>query len=358
MDLVIFGAQGMALGAYKAIQCLYPQRNVSCFIVSGLGGNAPKLAGIPVKELSSFADGLSQDEKDNVEVLIATPENVMPEIEQILDRFGLHCYVRLDSMRFAELMERYYLVSGSFRPLSALPVGFHKCSCQVFMAKFYKDRPLTQSYQRGDWIIPIQVGAALCDERVADVLDCDGDNISAKNVNYSELTGLYWIWKNKLQKSEDCQYYGLAHYRRVLELSDDDWLRLADNQVDVVLPYPMPYEPDIEMHHRRYLKDADWNALLIALKTLQPEYAEAFSDILKQQYLYNYNIVLARRQVLADYCDWLFPILELTEQLSAPKGSERADRYIGYMGETLTTLYFMYNRNKLNIVHAGCRFLT
>lgn len=33
----------------------------------------------------------------------------------------------------------------------------------------------------------------------------------------------------------------------------------------------------------------------------------------------------------------LFPILERTEQLSIPRGWERCDRYIGYLGENLMT---------------------
>lgn len=50
-----------------------------------------------------------------------------------------------------------------------------------------------------------------------------------------------------------------------------------------------------------------------------------------------------------------FPILMRTEELSVPKGSERRDRYLGYMGETLLTLYFMKNAERLNVVHAECR---
>ena len=71
--------------------------------------------------------------------------------------------------------------------------------------------------------------------------------------------------------------------------------------------------------------------------------------------MYNYNVILAKKDVLRDYCSWLFPILERTEELSDPKGSERADRYIGYMAETLETLYFMNNADKLKISHASCK---
>lgn len=360
MDLVIYGAQSMALGAYEAIHNLYPSREVKCFLVTRQGNNACSLRGIPVVELEVYADSLTQSEKDDIEVLIATPENVMSEIEAGLDACGLSCHVRLTSTRWAELMGYYYAASRRFLPLAALPMGYHEAELHIFMAKFYKDKPLSTAYHIPDWITPIQVGAALCQERVAGILDCDGENISAKNVNYSELTGLYWIWKNCLvhkSKDDTNEFYGISHYRRILELSEDDRMKLVDNDVDVVLPYPMPYEPNIEKHHKRYLQDSDWDALVAALTELQPKYADYLPKVLQQQYLYHYNIILARKNVLADYCEWLFPILERVEDLSVPKGCDRQDRYIGYMGETLATLYFMRNKDELNIAYTGCRFL-
>ena len=59
-----------------------------------------------------------------------------------------------------------------------------------------------------DGYIPLQVGA----ENNIDLgylKDNVGDNISEKNPNYCELTGLYWIWKNC-----NDEYKGLVHYRR------------------------------------------------------------------------------------------------------------------------------------------------
>ena len=144
----------------------------------------------------------------------------------------------------------------------------------------------------------------------------------------------------------------------MLRFTNDDLLRLTDNDVDVVLPYPMPYEPSIHAHHERYLKESDWKAMLTALKELSPEYYESFDEILEQRYLYNYNVILAKKPILREYCEWLFPILERTEELSVPKGKNRRDRYIGYMGETLETLYFIKNAERLNIVHTECKLYT
>lgn len=361
MDLAIYGAQSIALGAYEAIHNQYPSRNIRCFLVTERGNNAEVLSGIPVLELEAFSKTLSVEEKEHMEVLIATPESVMPEIEKNLDEQGLFCHVRLTSSRWADLMSYHYTCNREYLPLRALPPGYHKAEIRMFMAKFYKDKPLNERFQRPEWITPIQVGASLCTERIADISDSDGENISEKNVNYSELTALYWIWKNRLldpSVNREYDYYGLVHYRRILELTEDDIFRLLDNDVDAVLPYPMPYEPDIEEHHTRYLKSEDWNAVWKAVKDIQPEYAKAFSGILKQPFFYNYNIILAKTEVLTEYCNWLFPILEHVEKQTMLRDPGRADRYMGYIAETLETLYFMANKERWNITHAGCRFLT
>ncbi len=360
MQLAIFGAQGYALGVYEALKSLYPKRVIPCFIVSKIGNNASILGGVPVREIALVSDEMTQEEKQSLEMIIATPENVQPEIEEILENYGFRHYSRLDSERWGELMKLFHIKLDRFLPLSALPVGYNTPFIRIYMAKSHKDRPLRNVPVLPDYIYPVQVGAANTDIKIADYADNRGDSISEKNVNYSELTGLYWMWKNRLcangiQEGDEGQYFGLAQYRRMLVFSDDDLLRLKSNDVDVVLPYPMPYEPNIHAHHERYLKDVDWNALLEALRELQPEYADAFEDVLNQRYLYNYNVILAKKSVLRDYCEWLFPILQRVEELSEPKGFDRADRYIGYMGETLETLYFMKNADKLNIVHTLCK---
>ncbi len=226
---------------------------------------------------------------------------------------------------------------------------------EVYVAKYHKDKPLQNNYHFLDWMYPIQVGAALTQERVADILDNGGENISCKNANYCELTALYWIWKNRLINvgEQSGNYYGLFHYRRFLDMREKDLERLAVGDIDVVLPYPTVHEPDISEHHARYIKQSDWDVVLQALKELAPEYYKAYSKIFSQEYFYNYNILIAKPGILRNYCEWLFPILERVEELSVPKGSERADRYIGYIGENLLTLYFMYHNSEMKIVHTG-----
>lgn len=57
--------------------------------------------------------------------------------------------------------------------------------------------------------LPIQVGRALSKQEADWQGDDTGDNISCKNPNFCELTGLYWAWKNLKADA-----IGLVHYRR------------------------------------------------------------------------------------------------------------------------------------------------
>ena len=302
---------------------------------------------------------MSQEEKDNIEVLIGTPESVMDAIAKSLDEAGLHNYVKLDSMRWAKMQEMAFIKSGKYVPLDSYPDGVDIPDIKIFKMVHHKDKDLRTKYDDSQYITRLQVGATFADRTVADLQDNIQDNISDRNGNYSELTGLYWFWKNYILAGKAGNgYVGLAHYRRFLEFSDDDLKKVQDNDIDVILPYPMPYEPNIEAHHLRYLSDLEWSAVLQALDELQPEYAEAFKPILNQNYFYNYNVIVAKSKVLDDYCSWLFPLLFRIEEINDPNGEKQPNRYIGYIGETLETLYFMYNKDKLKIAHAGCRFLT
>ena len=48
-----------------------------------------------------------------------------------------------------------------------------------------------------DSFFHVQVGAANNQTDLSIHRDDQGDNISRKNPNYCELTGLYWFWKNE-----------------------------------------------------------------------------------------------------------------------------------------------------------------
>lgn len=376
MPIAIYGAKSLALGMYRAIEKLFPDEECIGFVVNSMEGNPHKLAEHRVIAMDRLKEEITFRDRDDLHILVCTPEDLHPEISAYLEKNGFNNYTCMDSVKEAGLMEDYF-AAGRFHSLHKLPfsadcsgnMDAREIDLRVYQAKFYKDRPLRNTYESAKWLIPIQVGATLTDERVADICDNHGENISEKNVNYCELTALYWIWKNKLicddktasdagapASSED--YYGLFHYRRILDISGEDIKKITENDIDIVVSYPTLHEPDIREHHARYIPESDWTAMLTALGEIHPEYRAAYEDIFSQEYMYNYNMMVAKKSVLRDYCDWLFPVLERTEELSTPKGWERKDRYIGYLGENLMTLYFFYNKDRYKIVHTGRIMLT
>lgn len=379
--IAIYGAGMVATSVYSAIKLLYESCRVLCFIVSDKEGNPDHIDHLPVMTLEEYTDYLSGTEADweDVKILIAAPENHHQAIAEELKKRKLDRYAAIDSGAEAKLMERYCSRINRFPSLRAFSLTEagrsgeqeRDVSIRVYMARCHRDSPLRNAYDPPKWVHPIQAGAALAEHYIADIRDNEGDNISEKNGNYSELTALYWIWKNAGEKSkrekdgskagergkEGSRYLGLFHYRRILDVTEEDIRRLREHDIDVVLPYPAIQYPSIEEHHKRYVKDSDWKAMELALEQSAPEYAKGLEKIMSQPYFYNYNMLIAKDNVFRDFCGWLFPVLKRTEELSSPKGWERSDRYIGYLGENLTTVYFMHHEGELKTAHAGRRML-
>lgn len=354
--IAIYGAQMVAVRVYAALKKLYPYVDVLTFIVSGREGNPSKIDGIPVIELKEF------HQKD-IEILIATPEVHHSAIISELQKRSFQHYKCIDSRTEAGLLEAFYGTEGRFLPLSFYPEKLKEPKAEieqreehpdvaVYMSKFYKDRPLKTSYAPPFWVHPLQAGAALTESRIAELLDNEGDNISIKNPNYSELTAAYWIGKHGT-----AEYLGLYHYRRILDVGEEELYRMQANDIDVVLPYPSMHYPNIQEHHKRYLKDSDWDAMLQALDELEPSYGAALPRLFEGSFFYNFNMMIAKKEIYQRYCNWMFPILARVEELSIPKGNERKDRYIGYLGESLTTLFFLYHEKDFRIAHTGCLML-
>lgn len=265
----------------------------------------------------------------------------------------------MDSKSEAVLMERYFKEIKQFASIHDLEFYDYMPSVEIFMIKFYKDVELKRVETFPNWVHQIQVGADLTNIRVANYLDNTGDNISLRNPNYCEMTAFYWLWKNKLlNEAEKTEYYGFYHYRRMLDISEDDLRRIKTNDVDVILQFPTIHEPDIKEHHSRYIEEKDWETMLDVMELLEPDYRKAYDEIFNGEYFYNYNLIIAKKEVLRDYCEWVFPILEMTGIKSEPTDNERADRYLGYMSESLMTLYFLHNRDNLKIYHTGRFMLT
>lgn len=336
--VVIYGAQAVAYTTYKAITKL-TGCTVKNFIVSSREGQPDELDGIAVIELKEYA-------KNNDDmILVATPEDIQGSIAGLLEERGIDNYFFIKSNEFGILQKGLYQEKSYIADNDELAV-------EVLQAVHEKDRKLSGDYENPSWIVPIQVGVADSQKVIADIRDNTGDNISTRNKNYSELTALYWAWKNS-----DADIKGICHYRRVPDIQLSDLLALGVGSADVFLTYPLMYYPDISMHHKRYINDKDWFVVENALKEYAPEYYKVLDECMKQQLFINYNILVARKEIFDSYCEWLFPLLFKIGENTVPPESERQDRYMGYIGETLCTLYFMKN-NSIKTRYCSCLMRT
>lgn len=344
----IYGAQVVAYGVYTAIREIlgrYPE----AFLVSSIKGNPSEIEQIPVTVINEEIDS-------NALIIVATPEIYHEDIKENLQQYDLSNVLFADTHVEYLIMSRYFQKHGRFKLLDNLSLQDgdedELPDARMYMAKHHKDIILRKKYDLPPWIIPIQVGASLTDQRITTLSDNTGDNISYKNYKYSELTAMYWAWKNS-----KAEYLGICHYRRILCLSNDDLRKIKQQGINAVLPLPFVCYPDASGQYGRYISVDDQNKLMRALKEVSPDYYIEAQRILKEPFLYNYNMFLADRHTFNEYCQWIFPILERAEILCESEGVERKDRYIGYFAEVLTAIYFLYNKNHLKIFHAEKKWM-
>lgn len=211
-------------------------------------------------------------------------------------------------------------------------------------------------------LAPIQVGAALSEVRLPGYLQDDaGDNISAKNPFYCELTAQYWAWKNV-----QADYYGFFHYRRYLYPDIDAQspycvareptpallkrLGYAEfegliEKYDLIAPVGenmyvsvREHYASAPFHHQRDLAIAEE-----IIKARHPEMRETLEDYFSQSICYFGNMFIMRRTVFQEYCAWLFPILKEFDLRADTSGYTAQERRVdGYLAERLFGLYYSY----------------
>lgn len=197
--------------------------------------------------------------------------------------------------------------------------------------------------------VPVQVGAAL-HPALGYTPDNTGDNISSKNPNYCELTGLYWAWKNL-----DCQYIGLCHYRRYfgrkvhtkdIEKKKEAIFHRADyerllQKYDVILPVKRNYYIETvrsQYEHAHYKKDLDEVEKIISEK--YPGYSDAFTRVMNRRRLHILNMFVMKKSLFAEYCSWLFDILFELEKRTDLSGYDTYEaRLFGFMSERLFNVW-------------------
>ncbi len=227
---------------------------------------------------------------------------------------------------------------------------------------------------------PLHVGKALSKKDLGFDGDNTGENISGKNRYYSELTGLYWIWKNT-----QSEFVGLSHYRRFffakkptlamrlkkcyeylglqgkkrvgvhyssninskkLILTGTETQKLLKTY-DAIIPVKRKLKYSVyEQYNRKHIiGDLDKTKQIIL--SLFPDYENAFNQCMQQKEILHCNMFVLKRQLFEDYMNWLFPILfELEKQTDISRYSNYQKRLYGFISERLFDVWLIKNKPK------------
>lgn len=370
--IYIFGAHSRArtLAAYLCF--LDEDIHIEAYFYDNDEENPETIGGIPVFKVNGTMDINALNLSLDYPVYIGTRGIFHKKITEMLTEIGFKVIypvtVEMDLMLRNQYLEKYYSSIGrefiKLDKLQEFPVSvfkdsemINKISASVYTVKSPFDRPLQQEYSLASYEKEIYAGAVFAEKFFhllpEDTLRDDaGDNISAKNKQFCELTALYWIWKHA---GEDI--LGLVHYRRHF-LFPKNWKEcMLSNQVDVILPVPLYVAPTVEENFKSRHDPSDWEFMMQYLKDNFPEDYQAACRFFKGNLYSPCNMFVMKREVLDALCSWLFPILFKVAEHGGEKDNSYLNRYPGFISERLISLYFEINREKFKLVYADKNFL-
>ena len=177
--------------------------------------------------------------------------------------------------------------------------------------------------------LPVFAGSATSDLDLPYQRDDEGENISINNKYYSELTAMYWAYKNL-----KADYIGLCHYHRYLDLNG-----IKIDNYKVILPKKRHYY--IETVYSQYAHAHGNAGLDVAREIIDDyyhDYIDSFDECMKRRSLHIYNIFIMRYDIFIQYCDFLFNILFRIEDRLG-----NVDRLYGYISERLLDVFLAKN---------------
>ncbi len=217
---------------------------------------------------------------------------------------------------------------------------------------------------KDEMYLPLHVGAAGKRDKKGNPLDFGytrdntGENISERNSNFGTQTGLYWEWRNL-----DSEYKGLVHYRRFFvgrKANNNDMIGsvITYKEIMPLLGKYKIFVPKkrwyvIETLYSHYAHTHDERHLKIVREIIReesPEYLIAYDKVLKRRWGYMFNMMILQKDLMDDYCSWLFKILLLAYDRIDTVGLSAFDsRFCGRISEILFDVW-IENKISSNIV--------
>lgn len=240
----------------------------------------------------------------------------------------------------------------------------------------------------GGWITPFVVGPYAGQQNEFQPIDTgSGDSIAHLNPYFGELTGQYWLWRNRQpgeRKADD--YIGFCHYRRYFNLVPND--RFHENKLlvdptpaalahlgsaeqearaaallgqfdmlatrQVALPFTIR-EQFNAVHDERI-----WQAFVNSIRSVSPPWIVSCLDLFDVSYEFRfYPIFITRWDIFEEWCELLFPVLFDVFRKIGPLPEQenvrfQVRRYPAYLSERFFMLYLHARRLRVYGAQVVC----
>ena len=248
---------------------------------------------------------------------------------------------------------------------------------------------------KNEIIQPVQTGRAIASKHFEGMLGDDtGDNISADNPRYNELSAQYWVWTH-YEELGNPEYVGFMHYRRhfvfnkELNLQDKKpwfnkmpiyqfpkWEKACEENLDpkhilntlqskadcyAIKPYDVRFLKKNNLFMKEHFlntipgaKRMVWDVFYQVVAELYPQDKDILEDFAYGSTMNACNMFIMKKELFFEYSEFCFNILkEIDKRVDSSNFVGPEIRFIGYLGEYVLTLFIM----KLNRRGAHVEYL-
>ena len=239
-------------------------------------------------------------------------------------------------------------------------VNEDKVNVKIIVAS-HKDTPVPH----GGMYLPVLAGSSLHEEIPEGfTADNTGENISVLNNMYSELTALYWGWKNLPDITKETSYIGLVHYRRLFGTKNKGEITYEQiskflGKKKIFVPNQREYLIDtLRAHYCHTHGSETLDECEKVVARLCPDYMKSFDKALSRSHGYMFNMMIMRGDLADEYLTWLFEILnELTLNVDSSGMDDFDKRYPGRISELLFNVWLEYQMENDKIKHSDIKVL-
>ena len=203
-----------------------------------------------------------------------------------------------------------------------------------------------------------------------------GENIRHLNKHYGEISGFYWVWKNKIDELKNDDFIGFCHYRKFwLNYTSDvkmkysynslfndllDTSNIIFNNKDVIQVQPIVYKnrnlfEDFKITHKT-------DSLNKSLNFLEEPIKSSFSKSLSSNIMFPLNMFIVKKSLFVEYCETLFPWLEKCTKYCLDNKLLKSynTRLPAFLAERFTSFWFSQfeHRHCISYARAGSFFLS